>query len=545
MFPIGFGIIRVLPGARGFFSGKKGSIDMKRLCFTWFALSVLMLFPIHLRADFQKMKIAVLDFNLQGDGKVSLDMEKIVAEWIITAFVKEGRFDVVERRLLQKVLNEQKLAADGVVNKQGAAMIGNLLGSRIVITGSLMSYQNIIEVNARIIDVESASIIAAESVKGSTASRLEALVIEMSKKIIANFPLDGYIVHREGRGVMIDLGRRAGAREGMRFLVHDEGNVIRHPKTGEVLDVEIVHLGVVAVSRVREKVSEARIVEERAPGAIQYGKKVKSVLEKPKPARGRLQVNAAPSDARVRILNIREPFRQGMALEGGAHLLEISAEGYVTKKLSIVMKAGENRTVDVSLARALPPEPPPSPPVRTSTPEPAPRSPEPEPEIATETGPREIAALPWRLRKDARSLKRVLMKECYRAFKKNRSLTLKYSYYRYPGEYGIETYEGRDVDLEKHGDKWVRLLDGDVGEIGELGERLKVDAVLIGEMSAVDRSKNGAQLLGYIRAHLVDVRTRKVVSAKSSAAGELARLELPRVLRDLLRQYEKAYSNGP
>ncbi len=82
---------------------------MKTLCRALIALSILLLFPSPPRADFQKMKIAVLDFNLQGDGNVSRDMEKIVAEWIITAFVKEGRFEVVERRLLQKVLNEQKL----------------------------------------------------------------------------------------------------------------------------------------------------------------------------------------------------------------------------------------------------------------------------------------------------------------------------------------------------------------------------------------------------------------------------------------------------
>ncbi|MCP4687106.1 MAG: hypothetical protein GY859_03590, partial [Desulfobacterales bacterium] len=140
-------------------------------------------------------------FNLQGDGNVSKDMEKIVSEWIITAFVKEGRFDVVERRLLKQVLDEQRLAADGVVNKRSATMIGQLLGARIVITESLISYRNIIEVNARIIDVESASIIAAENVKGSSASRLEELVIQMSKKkSSAPFPSTAILFTGRGAG---------------------------------------------------------------------------------------------------------------------------------------------------------------------------------------------------------------------------------------------------------------------------------------------------------------------------------------------------------
>lgn len=40
------------------------------------------------------------------------------------------------------------------------------------------------EVNARIIDVESASIITAESVKSTTAIKLEDLVVQMAEKII-------------------------------------------------------------------------------------------------------------------------------------------------------------------------------------------------------------------------------------------------------------------------------------------------------------------------------------------------------------------------
>jgi len=51
-------------------------------------------------ADFKKTKIAVLDFQTQGEKFETDDMGKIVAEWLITDLVKEGRFDVIERRLL-------------------------------------------------------------------------------------------------------------------------------------------------------------------------------------------------------------------------------------------------------------------------------------------------------------------------------------------------------------------------------------------------------------------------------------------------------------
>ena len=97
-------------------------------------LSILCLFafayaaPAH--ADFKKTKIAVLDFQLQGEDFPSKDMGKIVAEWLITGLVETGRFDVIERRLLEKVLEEQNLGATGAIDPDSAAQLERSWGSR-------------------------------------------------------------------------------------------------------------------------------------------------------------------------------------------------------------------------------------------------------------------------------------------------------------------------------------------------------------------------------------------------------------------------------
>src|SRR3972149_8820224 len=83
-------------------------------------------------AEFKKTKIAVLDFQLHGEGYETRDMGKIVAEWLITALVKEGRFDVIERMLLEKILQEQKLGVSGVVDSESIARLGKVLGAKIV-----------------------------------------------------------------------------------------------------------------------------------------------------------------------------------------------------------------------------------------------------------------------------------------------------------------------------------------------------------------------------------------------------------------------------
>jgi TolB-like protein len=230
-------------------------------------------------ADFKKTKIAVLDFQLQGMKQDSSDMGKIVAEWLITALVKEGRFDVIERRLLAKVIEEQKIGASGIVDESSASKLGKVLGAKIVITGSVMQFQNMMEVNARIIEVESSSIMAAESVKSTNAAKLEDLVVQMADRIIKDFPLEGYIVQRDNKSVIIDLGKRAGVKRGMRFIVYREGDVIKHPKTGEILDIERIETGSLEIQDVKTKMSNAVIVAEIAPNAIASGQLVKSTVE--------------------------------------------------------------------------------------------------------------------------------------------------------------------------------------------------------------------------------------------------------------------------
>ncbi len=256
---------------------------MKRLTALVLILVFSFCLPLNAWSDYRKTKIAVLDFVLQGEGYETKDMGTIVAEWFITALVKDGRFDVIERGLMNKILGEQKLVMTGVVDESTATQLGKLLGVKVIISGTVLKLQNVLEINARIIDVESASIIAAENVKSTTAIRLQDLVVKMSEKIIKNFPLEGYIVNRKGKTVTVDLGQRAGVKTGMKFLVYKEGKVIKHPKTGEVLDVEKIHTGEVKITNTMGKISEGEIIKEKSKEAITYGQLVKSIIEKTEP----------------------------------------------------------------------------------------------------------------------------------------------------------------------------------------------------------------------------------------------------------------------
>lgn len=242
-------------------------------------IGLVILFSSHATAEFKKTKIAVLDFQQQGEEFQTKDMGKIVSEWLITGLVESGRFDVIERRLLEKILEEHKLGMTGIIDQESVAQLGKVLGVRTVVTGTILNFERVVEINARLISVDTGSIIAAEKVQAPSATRLNDLVSQIVDKIMQAFPLEGYVVQRTDNTVTIDLGAKLGVKLGMGFIAFKEGKVIKHPKTGEVLDVEIIELGEIKIKDVREKTSTGDIVKESSPKVIDYGSMVRSAVK--------------------------------------------------------------------------------------------------------------------------------------------------------------------------------------------------------------------------------------------------------------------------
>lgn len=228
-------------------------------------------------AEFKKTKVAVVDFQENGAFDVK-DVGKIVAEWFTTALVNTGRFDVIERRLLQQILEEQKMGVTGLIDPRSASRLGKVLGVKTVVSGTVQSYDGISEINVRLLNVETGSIITAESFKGGSTSSLNKLVNEAATKIIRHFPLQGYVVKRSAGKVTVDLGSTAGVRTGMQFKVYTEGAPLKHPKTGEVLSVETVDKGTLRVTSIRENTSDSVIVNEACASCIKAGQPVSAIL---------------------------------------------------------------------------------------------------------------------------------------------------------------------------------------------------------------------------------------------------------------------------
>jgi curli biogenesis system outer membrane secretion channel CsgG len=112
--------------------------------------------------DAQKSKLGVNEFlTLKGETN---DLGKFLSEELTTRLINSQRAQVVERRLLQKVLSEQEMGASNLVDDETAARVGKLLGADTLCTGTMTDLGTEIKINARLINAETAEVYGAASI---------------------------------------------------------------------------------------------------------------------------------------------------------------------------------------------------------------------------------------------------------------------------------------------------------------------------------------------------------------------------------------------
>ncbi len=109
-----------------------------------------------------KPKIAVIEFT-DLSGNVT-DLGKFLAEELTTKLFTAGKFQVIERRLIEKILKEQQLSMTGVVDEKTAMKVGSLLGVDVIATGTTADLGASVKVNARTISVGKGTVFSVASV---------------------------------------------------------------------------------------------------------------------------------------------------------------------------------------------------------------------------------------------------------------------------------------------------------------------------------------------------------------------------------------------
>ncbi len=222
-------------------------------------------------------RVAVFDFDEKGDN-VQKDIGEIATNHLITELIKTGRVNVLERQELKRILDEQQFNMSGLVLDGSAVEVGKMCGVNIIISGVVYSADKKWGITLKMISTEDASIMMAESLEAKDAESTAELIARLTEIIVQKFPYEGYIISRNDSTVMIDIGSSQLRDSGVIFKVFSEGLEILHPVTNEVLDREIIDKGWIKVSSVREKTSDAVILEESEGSYIERGDRIISVL---------------------------------------------------------------------------------------------------------------------------------------------------------------------------------------------------------------------------------------------------------------------------
>ncbi|MDM8551196.1 caspase family protein [Desulfobacterales bacterium HSG2] len=256
--------------------------------------------------------------------------------------------------------------------------------------------------------------------------------------------------------------------------------------------------------------------------------------------KGRLFITTDPADATVRFVNIKSAFRQGMELEPGRYLMEISARGYEPRQEWTEITRARDRTLDIRLERE---------PKKIARLRPEPEkivSPKPEPIPSDGGPPYKLAIFPWVLRQDATSYLNRTESIITRIISGESLFVLKHSVIdKQDIGNAIDSRIISSADVKKIWKKkhFFSSLRPDVESVCDIGKKLGVDAVLMGDFSVVEANGGLGHEVNTIRLFLIDISTRKIFSIANSSAISIYMGDFDNAIDTLVREILKKYKS--
>ena len=214
-----------------------------------------------------KMSIAVMDLEPQG---VDSSIARTLSEIMRTELLNTGRFKVLERAQMDRIIAEMKLQQTGLTDTENAAQLGKLLNVEKLIIGSVGRMGNTYQLNVRLVDVLKAVTELAERTEcPAKEEKLPATITDLINQIAQKIPIRGTIVQIEGDEIMTDIGGTHGIHSGLTLRVVRKGEPITDLE-GNVLGTTETSIGVILIEEVHPLWSKAivygDVVGDMAPG---------------------------------------------------------------------------------------------------------------------------------------------------------------------------------------------------------------------------------------------------------------------------------------
>jgi curli biogenesis system outer membrane secretion channel CsgG len=289
------------------------------------------------QASARRVRVAVLDFeyatvrsNAAAIFGTDTDIGRGISDLLVTTLVNDGSYSVIERAALDRVLAEQNFSNSDRADPASAARVGKLLGVDAIIVGSITQFGNdtrttglgglgsrlggsalgganfrstkaIVAINARVVNVDTAEILAVaegrgESKRSSTSltggggtwrgfgaggvnfgssdfqntiigEAVKAAVDQLGNGVVNGQSriqvrptvVEGLVAAVEGGVIVLNVGGRAGVKVGDRLSVERVTREIKDPASGRVIRRLSSPVGLLRVTDVDDESSLASI----------------------------------------------------------------------------------------------------------------------------------------------------------------------------------------------------------------------------------------------------------------------------------------------
>ena len=173
-----------------------------------------------------------------------------------------GRAQVVERILVEKLLEELNIGTSELADQDTALRLGRVLAAKLIGTGSLIYLPSGTLLSLRLIDTETSAlpkVITRQITPGAGLEQeFDRLYREILEAITTKYPLRGYVVQTAGERILLNLGQKQGVTKGIKFDVLEEPEPIKYK--GKVLQGSAKPVAQIEVVQVEKDLCYAKVL---------------------------------------------------------------------------------------------------------------------------------------------------------------------------------------------------------------------------------------------------------------------------------------------
>lgn len=177
------------------------------------------------------MVLTFLDFKETGGLPIREGFSTVMIYNLAKELNNSGRVQVVDRSLIDQLLQELNLGSSDLANPKTRLKLGELFAATIIGTGDLYNSPGSTMFDFRFIDVETSKLrdIIDGTIKPGTSMEreLHRLNREILTFIMTSYPLKGYVAQVDGKNVTVNIGPSEGVVLGTRFnVIEDQEPII-------------------------------------------------------------------------------------------------------------------------------------------------------------------------------------------------------------------------------------------------------------------------------------------------------------------------------